>query len=419
MAIRTLFAREILDSRGNPTVEVDIKTSNCFARASVPSGASIGVHEALELRDAGRRYLGLGVKKALANINNIISAKLRGKNPKFQAELDAMLIKLDGSYNKTKIGANAMLAVSMVVCKAAALESAKPLYSYINQFVRRKMLLPVPCFNIINGGRHAGNNLSFQEYMLLPLKAKTFSQALQIGSEVYHYLGMILKKRYGKIAVNVGDEGGFAPLLSDYKQPFELILKAVEKAGYDGKIGLGLDAAASEFYRKGSYYFNGAKRSADQMLKIYQRLADSYPLVSIEDPFEQEAFADFKELTACLPKRVQVVGDDLLATNPARIEAAAKQKSCSALLLKINQIGTITEAIKAAKLAFDNNWNVMVSHRSGETSEDFIADLAVGLGAGQIKAGAPCRGERLAKYNQLLRIEEETKIKYNRKFSAK
>lgn len=418
MTIRKIFAREILDSRGNPTIEVDITTSNSFARASVPSGASTGIHEAIELRDGGRRYLGLGVKKAVANINRVIAPKLRGKNPKLQEEIDSLMAGMDGTSNKSRIGANAMLAVSIAVCKAAALESNKPLYAYINQVARRKMLLPVPCFNIINGGKHAGNNLDFQEYMLLPLQAKTFSHALQIGSEIYHHLSMILKKRYGRIAVNVGDEGGFAPLLRDYGQPFELILKAAEKAGYN-KIGLGIDVAASEFYRKGRYSFSKSKKTPAQMLKIYQRLAEDYPITSIEDPFEQEAFDDFRALKACLPKRVQIVGDDLLATNPARIKRAAEQKSCSALLLKINQIGTISEAIAAAKLAFENSWNVMVSHRSGETTDDFIADLAVGLGTGQLKAGAPCRGERLAKYNQLLRIEEESGISYNRKFFLK
>lgn len=415
--IKKISAREILDSRGNPTVEIDLTTTHHTVRASVPSGASTGTHEALELRDGGKRYGGMGVKKAIANIKKI-EKKIKGKSLN-QVQIDNLMIKFDGTKNKSKLGANAILPVSIAVCKAAAMEAKLPLWKYINKSMTSKPVLPVPCFNIINGGRHAGNKLDFQEYMLLPTKAKTFAEAFRIGSETYHVLKTLLEKEYGKNAINVGDEGGFAPPLSNHKQPIELILKAAEKAGYLNKVKIGLDIAASEFYKNKHYYFEGKTRTSAQMLGIYENLVKTYPIVSIEDPFDQEAFNDFAELKKILKKKIQIVGDDILTTNPERIKIAVKQDSCSALLLKINQIGTLTESFKAAKLAFRNSWNVMVSHRSGETNDSFIADLAVGIRAGQIKAGAPCREERLAKYNQLLRIEEQSSLKYNRKFFLK
>ncbi len=415
--IKKISAHEILDSRGNPTVEINLTTAHHTVRASIPSGASTGRHEALEIRDGGKRYGGLGVKKAIANIKKI-EKWIKGR-PLNQAQIDNLMIAFDGTKNKSKLGANAVLPVSIAVCKAAAAEAKLPLWKYINKSAASKPVLPVPCFNIINGGRHAGNKLDFQEYMLLPTKAKTFAEAFRIGSETYHSLKAVLKRKYGKNAVKVGDEGGFAPPLSNHEQPIELILKAAEKSDCLNKVRIGLDIAASEFYKNKHYHFEGKNRTPAKMLEIYESLAKTYPIISIEDPFDQEAFNDFAELKKILKKKVQIVGDDILTTNPERIRIAVKQNSCSALLLKINQIGTLTESFKAAKLAFMNKWNVMVSHRSGETNDSFIADLAVGIGSGQIKAGAPFREERLAKYNRLLRIEEQSSLKYNRKFFLK
>lgn len=413
LKILKIFAREILDSRGNPAVEAEITTKKGVSCASVPSGASTGAHEALELRDGGERFLGKGVSKAVSNVNKIIAKKLAGKTLD-QEEIDNLLKKLDGTYNKENLGANAMLSVSMACCKAAALEKGIPLYQHIaNLFGNKKILMPIPAFNVINGGKHAGNQLEIQEYMLLPTGAKNFSEALQIGSEVYQKLKELLVKDFGKSAVNVGDEGGFAPPLDCFEEPFDYIMDAVEKLGYFKKIKLGIDAAASTFNRGGKYYLEGQELTSNELIDKYLELADTYPIVSIEDPFAEDDFDCFAKLTKKI-KGVQIVGDDLLCTNPERIQKAIVMDSCNALLLKINQIGTITEALDAAKLAMNNKWNLMVSHRSGETNDCFIADLAVGLGCGQIKSGAPCRGERLAKYNRLIRIEEELgkKAKY-------
>ena len=406
LKILKIKSREILDSRGNPTVETEITTKRGVSRASVPSGASTGVHEAVELRDGGKRYLGLGVTKAVKNVNKTIGKRIVGKSFD-QEKLDAFMTKLDGTYNKEKLGANAILSVSMAFCKASALERNVPLYKHIaNLFENKKMVLPTPAFNIINGGQHAGNQLDIQEYMLLPVGAKSFKEALQIGSEVYHELKTLLKKDYGKGAVNVGDEGGFAPPMTCYEEPFDYIMDAVEKLGYFKKIKLGIDAAASSFYRNGKYYLEGQELSTNDLIDRYIEFTKAFPIVSIEDPFVEDDFEAFAKLTK-KAKKTQVVGDDLLCTNPQRIQKGLIMDSCNALLLKVNQIGTITEAMDSAKLAMNNRWNVMVSHRSGETDDSFIADLAVGLGNKQIKSGAPCRGERLAKYNQLLRIEEE------------
>ncbi len=406
LKILKIKSREILDSRGNPTVETEIYTKNGVSRASVPSGASTGVHEAVELRDGGKRYLGLGVSKAVKNVNTTIAKKIVGKTFD-QEKIDKLMIKLDGTYNKEKLGANAILSVSMAFCKAHALEQGIPLYKHIADLAgNKKLLLPTPAFNIINGGKHAGNQLDIQEYMLLPVGAKTFKEALQIGSEVYHELKKLLAKDYGRGATNVGDEGGFAPPMSCYEDPFDYIMDAVEKLGYYKKIKLGIDAAATSFYRGNKYYLEGQEMSTSDLVETYIETANAYPIVSIEDPFVEDDFEAFAKLTK-KTKNIQIVGDDLLCTNQQRIQKAIIMDSCNALLLKVNQIGTITEALEAAKLAMNNEWNVMVSHRSGETTDSFIADLAVGLGNGQIKSGAPCRGERLAKYNQLLRIEEE------------
>ncbi len=418
LKILKIKSRQILDSRGNPTVETEIHTKSGISRASVPSGASTGVHEAVELRDGGKKFLGLGVSKAVKNVNTIIAKKLVGKQVN-QASADKLMINLDGTPNKAKLGANAILSVSMALCKAEALEKGMAQYVHVSDlFENNKLVLPTPAFNIINGGKHAGNQLDIQEYMLLPVNAKTFQEALQIGSEVYHKLKELLSKDYGKKATNVGDEGGFAPPMTDYEEPLDYIMTAVEKLGYSKKIKIGIDAAASSFCRGGKYYLDGRELSTTELIDVYSEMVDTYPIVSIEDPFAENDFEAFANLTKKL-KKIQIVGDDLLCTNPRRIQKGILMDSCNALLLKVNQIGTITEALKAAKLAMNNKWNVMVSHRSGETDDSFIADLAVGLGNGQIKSGAPCRGERLAKYNQLLRIEEQLgkKIKYGGKIT--
>ncbi|HLF54944.1 MAG TPA: phosphopyruvate hydratase [Candidatus Nanoarchaeia archaeon] len=408
--IITVRARQILDSRGNPTVECDIKTTDGVFRASVPSGASTGTHEAAELRDGGKAFLGKGVQKAVRNINITIARKIKGRQP-VQEEIDELMIKLDGTKNKSKLGANAILAVSMAVARAGAAARGMRLYEYIGKlYGTKKFTMPVPAFNIINGGKHAGNKIDIQEYLIMPVGAKSFAEAMQIGSEIYHTLKESLINNFGNKAINVGDEGGFAPPLTCIEEPFDYITNAIIKTGYWKKVKIGIDAAATTFWKHNAYYIEGQEYTTEELMEKYEQLADAYPLASIEDPFNEEDFESF----AKLKKRVkaQIVGDDLLATNPARVQKAIMKKSCNCLLLKINQIGTITEALRAAKLAQKAGWNIMVSHRSGETGDCFIADLAVGMAAGQIKAGAPCRGERLAKYNQLLRIEEETKAKY-------
>jgi len=415
--IKTVRAREILDSRGNPTVEVDITTDDGLFRAAVPSGASTGIHEALELRDGDKaRYLGKGVLKAVDNVNKKIAPKIIGKNPEQQKEIDELLLKLDGTENKASLGANAILAVSMAVCKAGAGAKKIPLYAHIAQLAgNKKLVLPVPSFNVINGGSHAGNKLAMQEFMILPVGAKNFSEAMRMGAETYHSLKKVIKAKYGQDAVNVGDEGGFAPNIQDNKEGLELLKEAIKQAGYEGKIRIGMDVAASEFYKEGKYDldFKNPKsdkkqwKSGDQMVALYEEFVKGYGLVSIEDPFDQDDWETYTKLTGKIGKTVQIVGDDLLVTNPKRIKTAIEKKACNALLLKVNQIGSVTESINACNDARKAGWGVMVSHRSGETEDAFIADLVVGLGTGQIKTGAPCRSERLAKYNQLLRIEEE------------
>lgn len=410
--ISDISAREILDSRGNPTVEVELvagkvaggNTSTIQALASVPSGASTGTHEALELRDGGKRFLGLGVQKTIHNVEKIIAPKLRGIDCWEQEKIDRLMIKLDGTSNKRRLGANALLAVSLACARAAALAEKKELYQYINTLakVNRKPSLPQPFFNIINGGKHAGGNLPFQEFMIAP-QGKNFAGCLKIGSEVYHVLKGILVKKYGKTAINVGDEGGFAPPIKTAEEALELLQAAIEKAGYAGKVDLAMDCAASEFYKNGKYNLP-KKWTKEQLLNYYLKLITKYKLFSLEDPLEQEDFQGFAELRR--KSGIQIVGDDLTVTNVQRIRKAISEKSCNCLLLKVNQIGTLTEALEAVRLAYSAGWKVMVSHRSGETEDTFIADLAVGIGCGMIKAGAPCRGERTAKYNRLVRIEE-------------
>ncbi|MBW3023050.1 phosphopyruvate hydratase [Candidatus Woesearchaeota archaeon] len=414
MIITGVLGREVLDSRGNPTVECEIKTSKGVFSAIVPSGASTGVHEALELRDGGKRYLGKGVLKAVKNVNGKIAKKIIGKDFREQKELDETLIHLDGKPNKKKLGANAILAVSMACCRAFAAQQNMEPYEYIAEIVNNKKLtLPVPSFNIINGGKHAGNDLEIQEYMIFPNKAKSFKEALQIGSEVYHILKEKIAEKYGKAATGVGDEGGFAPKVKDIEEPLILIESALKSSGYSKKVKINIDCAASEFSKNGKYYLEGMEYSGQDLLERYYELVQKYPIFSIEDPFAEDDFTNFAAATKKL-KGIQIVGDDLLVTNPQRIQKATVLQACNALLLKVNQIGTVYEALEAAQMAVKNNWNIMVSHRSGETEDTFIADLAVGLGNGQIKSGAPCRGERTAKYNRLLRIEE--KLGKNAKF---
>lgn len=415
--ILSIKGRQILDSRGNPTVEVDVTTHRGAFRASVPSGASTGEYEAVELRDGDKAsYLGKGVTKAVDNINERISPMLLKKDPRDQPEIDRIMKEeLDGTENKSNLGANAILAVSIAVCKAGAAEKEVPLYRHIADLGGSpQVVLPVPAFNIINGGQHAGNKLPLQEIMVLPIGAQTFSQALQMGSETYHHLRALLLEKFGSDSVNVGDEGGFAPPVNSL-EALGLVEAAIANAGYNGKLKIGIDAAASEFFNKEESVYDlnfknpgskeNGKKSAEELTLWYKKICEDFPVVSIEDPFEENDFSSFKSLTAL--GICQVVGDDLLVTNPKRVATAVAEESCNALLLKVNQIGTISEAIEAVKSARSAGWSVMASHRSGETEDSFLADLAVGLSTRQIKTGAPCRGERLAKYNQLLRIEEE------------
>lgn len=400
-------AREVLDSRGNPTVEVDLKTRNGTSRAIVPSGASTGIHEALELRDGGDRYLGRGVRKAVGNVNKNISKQIIGLDCRNQREIDSQMIELDGTENKSMLGANAILAVSMAVTRASATELGIPLYRRIADLSEnKKLLMPTPSMNVINGGSHAGNELDIQEYMILPTGAGNLTEGVRICAEVYQTLKGILRNRYGKGAINVGDEGGFAPPLKKAEEPLDLILNAVDKLGYEDKVEIAIDAAASEFYKDGRYVIEGEKLSGYELADKYTNLIDNYPIVSLEDVFAQDDWSSWTEFNKKTGKKIQVVGDDILVTNVERIKKAIKLGACNALLLKVNQIGTVSESIDAARLSLENNWNVMVSHRSGETEDSFIADLVVGLGTGQIKSGAPCRSERNAKYNQLMRIEQ-------------
>lgn len=411
--ITKIKSRWILDSRGNPTVETDIYSGDHFARAAVPSGASTGALEALELRDGGKAFLGKHVLKAVSNVNTIISKNLIGFDVRDQKLLDRGMITLDGTKNKGNLGANAILSVSIAVAKLAAKLTKKKLFEYIYELAyntsRKDFLMPIPCCNIINGGEHAGNDLAVQEFMVLPVKAMSFSKAIQNVVEVYHTLKRILSSKYGKTAINVGDEGGFAPNISTTREALNVIGMAIEEAGFSlgNDFYIGIDAAASEFYRDDFYYIDNAKHSEGELIDYYLELLSKYPHVkSIEDPFNQTAFQGFAELTRKVDSSVQIVDDDITVTNIEILQRAIKEKAGNALLLKVNQIGSLIEAFEACKMSFQNNFNVMVSHRSGETEDPFIADLAVGLCTGQIKSGAPCRSDRNAKYNQLLRIEE-------------
>ena len=400
--------REILDSRGNPTVEATVYSDDIGEKAAVPSGASTGTHEALELRDGDqKRYSGLGVLKAVRNIEEVIAPKLKGLNPRQQSNIDHAMIDLDGTPNKSRLGANAILAVSLAVAKLASRLEGKPLYAYLSDGNGRT--LPVPAMNVINGGKHAGTELKVQEFMVLPAGAKSFTEALRFGTEIYHKLKHVIESKYGKLAINVGDEGGFAPPLNRTLEALEVLSQAISEAGYAaGKdVFLGFDAASSEFYRNGTYQIDGKELSPEQLGDFYEQLIDRFPIRYIEDPFEQEDFEHTAQFTRKVGSRVQIVGDDIFVTNVSRFQNGIDEGAANALLLKVNQIGTLTEALDAAKLAFANHYRVVVSHRSGETWDTTISDLAVALNSGQIKTGAPCRGERVNKYNRLLSIERE------------
>ena len=412
-SIKAIKAREILDSRGNPTVEVDVLLSdNSSARAAVPSGASTGAFEAVELRDGGARYLGKGVTGAISNIEKVIAPKVLGSDAFDQRKLDEVMIALDGSANKSKLGANAILGVSLAVAKAAAKSKNLSFYSFIGGADAN--LLPVPMMNILNGGAHADTNVDIQEFMIAPIGATSFQESLQWGAEIYHSLKSVLKKR--GLATSIGDEGGFAPNLESNRAALDLIVEAIEKAGYklNSQITLAMDVAATEFFSDGMYEFEGKKLSASEMISYYKGLVDSYPLVSIEDPLSEDDWDGWTAMTKELGDRVQLVGDDLFVTNPERLARGIKSGTANALLVKVNQIGTLTETLDAVKLAHSSGYKSMMSHRSGETEDTTIADLAVAARCGQIKTGAPARSERVAKYNQLLRIEEElgTRAKY-------
>ncbi|MDR0803579.1 MAG: phosphopyruvate hydratase [Rickettsiales bacterium] len=402
MKIIKIRARQIMDSRGNPTVEADVFTeSGVMGRAAVPSGASTGSHEAVELRDGGSDYMGRGVLTAVKNVNEIIAPALIGMNANDQAAIDEKMIALDGTPNKGKLGANAILAVSMAAAVAAANENGVPLYKYI---ATSALSLPRPMMNVINGGAHADNGLDAQEFMIIP-NTTNATAAIKMGSEVFHNLKSILKKA-GQ-PTNVGDEGGFAPNFRNSFEALDTIVAAIAAAGYTGKISIGLDVAASEFYHDGIYEFEGNKFTNDQMIEFYEKLTAQYPIISIEDGLAEDDWDGWKKLTECLGKKIQLVGDDLFVTNPARLKQGIDSGVANAILIKLNQIGTLTETLAAIKMAQDAGYGVVISHRSGETEDTAIADLAVATNAGQIKTGSMSRTDRMAKYNRLLRIEEE------------
>ena len=403
--ILNVRGREVLDSRGNPTVEAEVSTSSFVVTAIAPSGASTGTHEVLELRDGGNRYGGKGVQKAAQNVNRLIAPKLKGMDVTDLRAIDQVMIELDGTRTKERLGGNAMVAVSLAAAKAGAVAKGVELHEHLGPGSR---LLPMPMMNIINGGKHAGTGLNIQEFMIVPVGATKFSDALRMGAEVYQTLRGLLRESFGPAAINVGDEGGFAPPFDSTRQALDAIMKAIEKAGYTpGKdISLALDCAASEFCEKGVYSIDKGRVGPQDLLDYYSVLLRHYPLVSIEDPVDEEDFDLMALMTLRMGRKVQLIGDDMFVTNVERIHKAIAKKAGNCTLLKVNQIGTVSESMDAAKLSFDAGYRVVVSHRSGETEDTSIADLAVALGCGQIKTGAPARAERTAKYNRLLRIEE-------------
>ena len=408
--IKKIHAREVLDSRGNPTVEVDITTEDGVFRAMTPSGASAGQHEALELRDGDEsRYFGKGVLKAVDNVNKKIAPKLIDLDCIHQETIDNIMLKLDGTENKDTFGANAILPVSMAVTKAGAAAKNLPIYQYIGEmFGVIPHMLPVPMCNVINGGKHAGQKNSIQEHMLMPTGAKSFSEGIRMVSESYHHLAKLLKNRFGAGGALIGDEGGFAPAqITDVNDRLDLMLQAIENAGYGGLIKIALDPASSEFFYDGIYKIGDKSYSGGEMVDFYVELCEKYPIVSLEDGLAEDDWETWVELTKKLGTKVQIVGDDIFVTNTKRIQKGIEMSAANSVLIKLNQIGTVTETLNAIKMAHDQGWTAVVSHRSGETEDSFIADLVVGTSAGQIKTGAPARSDRNAKYNQILRIEEE------------
>ena len=408
--ITTVHARQIMDSRGNPTIECDITLSDgAFGRAAVPSGASTGSFEALELRDGGDAYMGKGVITAVKNVNEIIAPAITGMDASHQTEIDEKMLALDGTPNKARLGANAILAVSMAVAHAVAAAKRIPLYKYIAEIYgnANPCILPRPMMNIINGGMHADNGLDAQEFMIIPNGAKSESQAIRMGSEIFHNLKSILKKTGN--STNVGDEGGFAPNFHSCREALDTIVAAIRAAGYTpgDQVSIGLDVASSEFYADGVYNFEGQKLSSDEMIAFYEKLIADYPIISIEDALAEEDWDGWRKLTDTIGKKIQLVGDDLFVTNPARLARGIEMGVANAILIKVNQIGSLTETLRAIKMAQDAKYGVVISHRSGETEDTTIADLAVATNAGQIKTGSMSRTDRMAKYNQLLRIEEE------------
>lgn len=404
--ITSCHAREILDSRGNPTIEVEILlASGASARAAVPSGASTGAHEAVELRDGDKRYLGKGVRKAISNVNEVIAPEILGRIASEQVAIDGLLCELDGTPNKAKLGANAILGVSLACAKAAALTAGLPLFRYVGG--SNAYRLPVPLMNVVNGGAHADNGVDVQEFMIVPCVQEKFSESLRAGAEIFHTLKKILNKK--GLSTGVGDEGGFAPRLKNNREALDLLMEAIEGAGYKPgqDVFLALDVAATELFKDGKYRWEGGTLTSTELGKVYSSWMQAFPLVSIEDGFSEDDWAGWKAFTAAEGSRVQLVGDDLFVTNPERVARGIKEQAANALLVKVNQIGTLSETCDAVALAQRNRMRTVMSHRSGETEDATIADLAVALSCQQIKTGSLCRGERTAKYNQLLRIEEE------------
>jgi enolase len=409
MKIQRVHAREVLDSRGQPTVEVEVRLSNGFTgRATVPSGASTGVHEAMELRDGGKRFLGKGVAKAVLHVNQKIAPRLRGKEAKEQRAIDEFMLNLDGSANKSKLGANAILGVSLAVAHAEAQAQALSLFRYLGG--NQAKTLPVPMLNVLNGGAHADNNVDLQEFMIVPFGMKSFKEALRGAVEIFQTLKKVLHDR--SYSTSVGDEGGFAPRVKSNSEAIELLLEATANAGYKlgSQVALALDVASSEFFSDGKYFFkksDGRQRSREEMVRLYEDWVRQYPIISIEDAFAEDDWEGWQMVTQALGKKVQLVGDDLFVTNKVRLKRGIDSGVANSILVKVNQIGSLTETLETMRLAKEAGYTTIISHRSGETEDVTIADLAVATNAGQIKTGAPCRGERTAKYNQLLRIEEE------------
>jgi len=407
--IKAVNAREILDSRGNPTIEVEVVLEDkSIGRAAVPSGASTGAFEAAELRDGGSRYLGKGVTSAVKNVIEKITPVVIDMSATDQRAIDQKMISLDGTKNKSVLGANAILGVSLATARAASVSANQSLFRYLGGSAAKT--LPVPMMNILNGGAHADTNVDIQEFMIAPIGADSFKESLRWGAEIYHSLKSVLKKK--GLATSIGDEGGFAPNLESNRAALDLILVAIEGAGFKvgSQIALAMDVAATEFFNEGKYEFEGKSLTSDQMITYYSDLVSNYPLVSIEDPLDEDDWSGWAKLTTELGEKIQIVGDDLFVTNPERLAKGIESKTANALLVKVNQIGTLTETIDAVSMAHENNYKSMMSHRSGETEDTTIADLAVALNCGQIKTGAPARSERVAKYNQLLRIEEELAV---------